>query len=1741
MKRLSLTIAILLCALASFAQVTLTVSPSQRGAEIGKLHYGIFFEEINHAGDGGLYAELIRNRSFEDNDESPVYWSVMDGDMSLVSDILLNPAQRHSLIWETEAGGMLMNDGFWGMKFVSGETYSFSAFMLTDVSGSFTVSLLDENGDAIGSASIDVPASEEWQKVTATITATGNASRGSFALQSLQDGQYVLDMVSLFPPTFKGRANGCRPDLAQMLADMKPSFMRFPGGCYVEGDYRNYYPHYDMEKEEWSYGSTNRFEWKQTIGPVEQRPGHWNVSWNYRVSDGLGFHEMLQLSEDLGAAPLFVVNVGMGHGWTDNLSNIDYYVQEALDALEYANGDASTTYGAMRIANGHPEPFNLKLIEIGNENWQANYREQSYDYAERYYAIYKRIKEKYPDVMCIGNVEAWGTDNPTWRTSYPTDAVDEHYYRSPEWFVKAYAKYDSYDRSKMQKVYAGEYAVTSNFGTTGNLAAALGEAVYMQGMENNSDICVMSSYAPIFTHESDFNWKPDMIRFNSAESYGTPSYYVQKLMPNYVGKQNVEWMEEGNVTSQENKVGLSTWQTSARFSNFRVTLADGTVYEAPFDGTESWSSQGGNWSESNGTLTQASTSMEGKLYFNPSLLTGDNYTIEVDAVKTGGKEGFLIAFNMQDSNNYLWWNLGGWGNTKHAVEMCVNGVKTNMAESSGYLQNDITYNIRIEVRNTTVKCYLNEQLVHSFSIPASRKVYVASSIDDETGKLYLKLVNPNGAASNTVIRLKDYKTTGGKLIQMKSASDRDENTNDSHYTVVPQEEELGISGSQFTFNVPAYSLNILELNVEEGESEDGVFIESGNYYIGNADSGLYLSRGADWGTRATFDRLGMPIAVTRAANGTYTLRYLDSSSYLGKDVQPYTDKSMSYPVSWNFQTNPAGQLVLCNTGSGEFLMAGEGSEAGASFTTDITLATPVELISIASHDAAISRYRTATDDVADCVSTDVTEMTIGIENIGASLEGCATAFSKATATSYGVTEIYEGFGKFTRTVTGLKPDRLYRLTIPAFLRSTTTNRLVQLQNDGIQVSNAYLFCGDNIIQVMPWAKDRTGDNAPNSMKEVSQCFADGLYRNVIVGTTDSQGTLSFGICLPQRNPGQWLIWGDATMELVETPEDCTAYITNPSFESGLTGWITNMQTQGNNEPSAMKQGTLYCEMWTKEPGHLWDVYAMQTVDNLPVGKYRLTAACHAENQSGTPKVASGAYLFAADQRVSVSKPQDYSIIVSVTDGTLDMGFLTEGTDANWVTVDNFRLTYLGNDADETTQIEAYAAMLEKEMQKLQSLLDVKTILTPELRNEGNATLTLAGNAATLDEMKDAVDAVKECYAKLDAYRIDIKRNDPYTSYIFTYFPSNSDENLYIAHSMNGFDFTPLNDGHRVMASDTVAIKKGIRDPHILRGIDGKTFYMVATDMRCAEGWDSNRGMVLYKSTDLVHWQHATVHFPTRFPEKWKNVTRVWAPEVIWNPDYQNANGTKGRYMIYFSLLTNDGTCRYDKVFYCHANDDFTDLIEEPIFLYDRGSATIDADIVYDECDQLYHMIYKNEGSGGICHVTARTLTAPEGAEPGSQWGKPSGTIQQTNEAVEGGGLFRLINSNSWVVMYDCYANGHYQFCTTDDWKTYTYKQDTYTYGAFTPRHGTVMPVTTAEAKRLLKAFPTRGYNPALPASAKGDVNEDGYVNMEDANLILNHVRGNRSASLVEQLADIDGDGTVSINDANEVVNIYLGE
>lgn len=302
------------------------------------------------------------------------------------------------------------------------------------------------------------------------------------------------------------------------------------------------------------------------------------------------------------------------------------------------------------------------------------------------------------------------------------------------------------------------------------------------------------------------------------------------------------------------------------------------------------------------------------------------------------------------------------------------------------------------------------------------------------------------------------------------------------------------------------------------------------------------------------------------------------------------------------------------------------------------------------------------------------------------------------------------------------------------------------------------------------------------------------------------------------------------------------------------------------------------------------------------------------------------------------------------------------------------------------------------------------------------------------------------------------------AYLFTYFTGNEPEKEQICYALSddGYNWTPLNNGKPVIASDTIALTGCVRDPHILRCEDGKTFYMVVTDMKSSLGWSSNRGLILMKSTDLIHWQHTSIHFPTKFVKDWRYVQRVWAPETVYDKN-------SGKYVVFYSLLSPSN--RYDKIYYSYANADFTD-ISEPRLLFDDGRAAIDGDIVYNDKDGLFHLFYKSEAGGGIFQATTKSIIPEKGTKDGSQWQKLPDRVEQAKTAVEGVGVCKSIDGNSWIVMYDCYTRGYYQFCKSADLNTFSIVQDTKTEGVFTPRHGTMIPITQAEKDRLLKEFPS---------------------------------------------------------------------
>ncbi|HEY8957240.1 alpha-L-arabinofuranosidase C-terminal domain-containing protein [Chitinophaga sp.] len=550
--------------LAAQQPLNFTVKAGEVKTPVSPNMWGIFFEDINLSADGGIYAELVKNRSFEFS--SPLMgWSVPKDAVSKGQILVVNRKEDHPsnprfarITMPVTRSFEIVNEGFRGMGIKAGEQYNFSVYARQQQGSAvkMTVTLLDDAGKAIGSATV-TPEGGNWQQYKASFTANATVPKGKLKVAFEGSGVIDVDMISLFPQhTWKERSNGLRADLVQLLADMHPGFVRFPGGCIVEG------------RE-----LTNRYQWKKTVGDVNDREvimNRWNNEFAHRAtpdyfqSFGLGFFEYFQLAEDIGASPLPILNCGMACQFNSAeivaVNELDPYIQDALDLIEFANGDVSTKWGALRAKMGHPAPFNLKMMGVGNEQWGPQY-------VERYTLFAKAIKNKYPEIKLVNSLgpnpdgDKFTFLNDTLRKLH-ADILDEHYYSSPEWFLSNAARYDSYDR-KGPKIFAGEYAAHSKKGGNGNdnknsWLCALAEAAFMTGLERNTDVVVMASYAPLLAHVDGWQWTPDLIWFDNLRSYGTPNYYVQKLYGNHKGSAVVPILKGNEAISGQDSVYAST-------------------------------------------------------------------------------------------------------------------------------------------------------------------------------------------------------------------------------------------------------------------------------------------------------------------------------------------------------------------------------------------------------------------------------------------------------------------------------------------------------------------------------------------------------------------------------------------------------------------------------------------------------------------------------------------------------------------------------------------------------------------------------------------------------------------------------------------------------------------------------------------------------------------------------------------------------------------------------------------------------------------------------------------------------------------------------------------------------------------------------------------------------------------------------------------------------------------------------
>jgi alpha-N-arabinofuranosidase len=526
----------------------ISVDVKKPGSPIQKTMYGIFFEDINYGADGGLYAEMVKNRSFE-FPQNLLGWTTF-GNVEVKNDgpFANNPHYvRLSYPGHDEKRTGMDNEGFFGFGLKKNADYRFSVWARAaagNATESIRIEFIDPTSAILTSQNITVD-SKEWKKYQVVLKSTTLEPKAKLRIFLSSKGSLDLEHVSVFPvDTWKGRENGLRKDLAQALYDLKPGVFRFPGGCIVEGT--------DL---------ATRYQWKNSVGQVENRKlneNRWEYTFPHRFfpdyyqSYGMGFYEFFQLSEEIGAEPLPVISCGLSCQFQNkneeahvHVNDLDSYVQDALDLIEFANGDVNTKWGKVRADMGHPASFNLKLLAVGNEQWGSLY-------PERLVPFMKAIRAKYPNIKVIGTAGP-SPDGKDFDFGWSemkrlkADLVDEHYYKDPQWFLSNAKRYDNYDR-KGPKVFAGEYACHPK-NRKNNFESALSEAAFMTGFERNADVVHMCTYAPLFAHVDGWQWKPDLIWFDNLRSVRSANYYVQQLYGHNVGT-NV-------LTTVENKLPLA--------------------------------------------------------------------------------------------------------------------------------------------------------------------------------------------------------------------------------------------------------------------------------------------------------------------------------------------------------------------------------------------------------------------------------------------------------------------------------------------------------------------------------------------------------------------------------------------------------------------------------------------------------------------------------------------------------------------------------------------------------------------------------------------------------------------------------------------------------------------------------------------------------------------------------------------------------------------------------------------------------------------------------------------------------------------------------------------------------------------------------------------------------------------------------------------------------------------------------
>ena len=828
-------------------KATISIQADQLGAKVSPTLHGAFFEEISHGGEGGLYAELIQNRGLEDSQiplgdtvkegkllppKTPHYsmgngqvadwwmpwtvssdfpaWSAVNSscvDLRLSDLHSLNSATPHNLqiiIKKDNANAGVQNAGFWGINMQRGETYLLQFYIYSDgyYSGNVQASIVSQEGKKIIFKTFPISRKKGWVKYSAEMTASETDTKAHFEMTFDQKGILQLDFVSLFPKhTFKNRRNGLRADLAQKIADLKPAFLRWPGGCFVEGINIQSAPN-----------------WKETIGPVEQRKPTFSV-WDYYTSNGFGYDEYLRFCEDIGAKGLYVFNVGlsceMRSGTYVTGDTVQQYIQSALDAISYALDPVTTYWGALRAKNGHSKPYPLAYVEVGNE-------QHGKLYAERYNLFYDAIHKKYPQIQIIANMGIGDIDPNTLKYMDHVDYADEHSYKGAYWSMGNYDHFDKYARNHLWKMYVGEYATNNGVGR-GNMIASLSDAVYIMSMEKNSDLVKMSSYAPLLVNVNDEDWPVNLINFDNEKSFGRISYYMLKMMNENKSTVNVHTdchlVQPASVLQDAftGGIGLATWDTHSEYKDIQVEQNGKIVYKSDFsNGGKDWQAIRGSWSIKDSAYAQMADGAQTFAYLPNQAFA--NYTLKLKARKLEGYNGFIIPFAVKDSNTFNRIHIGAWVNAVILVESVTNGYDVGNLSSPARLPFKIElnkwYDITINVHNDSVSAYIDGQLLIKYKEPS--KYFAIAGLDENKKEIIIKLVNAYNVPYPTKIKLSGISklATIGTITTLSSSSGEAENSFEFPEKYVPITKKIDGISKDFDLDIPPFSINIIRLKMQ---------------------------------------------------------------------------------------------------------------------------------------------------------------------------------------------------------------------------------------------------------------------------------------------------------------------------------------------------------------------------------------------------------------------------------------------------------------------------------------------------------------------------------------------------------------------------------------------------------------------------------------------------------------------------------------------------------------------------------------------------------------------------------------------------------------------------------------------------------------------------------------------------------------------------------------------------------------